>query len=131
MNESQFLRVVRASAWYDLIATAAFATPWSFGVLIGVLGAANGALGLPGIVPEIDSLHVVLANLLGSVVIVWSLVRLHLRLPILGRYDALARCLFALWQGYAVWSGAPAIILGFLVVEVLFGVLQLLPYKKD
>lgn len=29
-TSTQYRNVVRGSAWYDLIVTAAFATPWSF-----------------------------------------------------------------------------------------------------
>ena len=30
VSESTFVRIVRASAWYDLIVSAPFATPWTF-----------------------------------------------------------------------------------------------------
>ena len=62
---------------------------------------------------------------------VWSLVRLRLQLPILGRYDALARMSFALWQIYAVAAGASPVILIFTVFEIVFGVAQALPQKGD
>lgn len=60
-----------------------------------------------------------IANLLGSVVVVWSLVRLHDTRAVYGRYDALARCLFATWQLVAVAHGASWLILGFTVVAGL------------
>jgi hypothetical protein len=65
-----------------------------------------------------------LANLLGSVVVVWSLARIVAPTVLLGRLDGVARFLFAAWQIYAVAHGANAIVLGFTAFELLFGVLQ-------
>lgn len=65
-----------------------------------------------------------LANLLGSVVVMWSLARVLAPSVLLGRLDAAARWLFALWQVYAVLHGANAILLLFTVAEIGFGVLQ-------
>ncbi len=36
-TSTQYRRLVRGSAWYDLIVTAAFVTPWTFAALHGVL----------------------------------------------------------------------------------------------
>ncbi|MCY1361280.1 hypothetical protein D9M69_479410 [compost metagenome] len=47
-----------------------------------------------------------------------------------GRYDAVARFLFATWQIYAVTQGASLIILGFTAMELLFGVLESLPVRS-
>ena len=65
-----------------------------------------------------------LANLLGSVVVVWSVARIVAPTVLLGRLDGVARFLFAAWQIYAVAHGANVIVLGFTLFEVLFGVLQ-------
>ena len=46
----------------------------------------------------------------------------------LGRYDALARLLFAVWQVYSVANGATPVILVFTVFEIAFGVAQAMPY---
>jgi uncharacterized membrane protein len=67
------------------------------------------------------------ANLLGSVVVVWSLWRLAQPSRQAGLYDALARTLFATWQLYAVAHGASVLILGFTVFEALFAVAQVWP----
>lgn len=40
------LRAVRASAWYDLVVTAGFATPWTYTLLHGALSSLSGAFGL-------------------------------------------------------------------------------------
>jgi hypothetical protein len=120
----RYLSIVRASAWYDLLVTWPFALPWSFAWLLGMLASLHTALGLPGSVPAADAMHVLLANLLGSVVVVWSLARILAPSLLLGRLDGLARLLFALWQIYAVTQGASAVVLGFTALELLFGVLQ-------
>lgn len=124
LSTNQYQYIVRASAWYDLLVTWPFALPWSFVWLLGQLAQAHSMLGLPGSLPAADTMHVLLANLLGSVVVVWSLVRIMKPTLALGRLDALARGLFALWQMYAVFHGASAIVLGFTAFELLFGLLQ-------
>lgn len=131
MQNSQFIRIVRGSAWYDLLITWPFALPWTFAWLYGQLALAASALGLPGTMPPLDATHMLFANLLGSVVVVWSLARILSPSVQLGRLDALARFLFAAWQIFAVLSGANVVILAFTVFELLFGVLQLLPVQRQ
>lgn len=127
LSETAFRRVVRASALYDLVITWPFATPWTFVMVMGFFGQLHLALGLPGAVPVFEPTHLLAGNLMGSVVVVWSLARLHLGLPILGRYDAVARALFATWQIYAVATGASPLLLVLTVFEVGFGIAQALP----
>ncbi len=129
LDEKQFNRVVRASAWYDLVVTMPFATPWTFSILAGVLTGIHAALGLPGTLPQPDFLTTLFANLMGSVVVVWSLARIHLGLSVLGRYDAAARFLFAAWQINALLDGASWLLLPLLVAELGFGIAQSLPTR--
>jgi hypothetical protein len=68
-----------------------------------------------------------MANLLGSLVTVWAILRLRDPKLMYGRYDAVARFLFAVWQLYAVAHGASVIILGFTLFELAFGIAQSLP----
>lgn len=127
MRADTFRAIVRASAIYDLVVTTPFMTPWSLMLAIGMIDNLHTRLGLPGALPTFEATHYLFAGLMGSVVVVWSLARIHLAAPILGRYDAVARLLFALWQIYAVANGATPIILVFTVFEILFGILQALP----
>lgn len=46
-TSTQYRQLVRGSAWYDLIVTAAFATPWSFTALHGVLLNLSQTFNLP------------------------------------------------------------------------------------
>lgn len=130
MDTSRFLLIVRGSAWYDLLATWPFALPWTFAWLFAQLTSIASVLGLPGAVPPLDATHILFANLLGSVVMVWSLARLLSPTVLLGRLDAIARVLFATWQIHAVFSGANAVILFFTAFELLFGILQMLPLES-
>jgi hypothetical protein len=131
MKHIRFLSIVRASAWYDLLVTWPFATPWTFVWLYGSLTALAQSLALPGTLHALDATHILLANLLGSVVVVWSLARILSPSTQLGRLDGAARFLFAAWQIHAYLSGASAIVLGFTFFELVFGVLQFLPVEKS
>lgn len=123
--------IVRFSALYDLIVTTPFMTPWTLTIVLGLIDTLHVQLGLPGDVPVFGPTHMLFAGLMGSVVVVWSLARLRLKLPVLGRYDAVARLLFAAWQVFAVAIGATPLILVFTVFEVVFGVLEVLPYQNQ
>lgn len=127
MDTARYLRLVRASAWYDLFATAAFMTPWSMQWLFSQLSQLSTQLGLGTPTALVDPAHMVLANLLGSVVVVWAVLRLRHTQVEHGAYDAVARGLFAVWQIVAVVNGATPLILLFTVMEVVFGVVQGMP----
>lgn len=121
-----YLRLVRASALYDLLVTAPFATPWSLAWLLWQLDELGQALGLAPLAvfpPE----ALLLGNLLGSVVCVWAVLRLAKPSLLLGRLDAVARGLFALWQAWALYQGASPLLAVFLLVEIGFGVAQAWP----
>lgn len=121
-----YLRLVRASALYDLLVTAPFATPWSLAWLLRQLDALGQALGLAPL-PVFPPEALLLGNLLGSVVCVWSVLRLARPSLLLGRHDAVARGLFALWMTWALYQGASPLLAAFLVVEIGFGIAQAWP----
>lgn len=124
----QFRHLVRASALYDLLLTAGFATPWTLAPLLRELSALNLALGGQAL-PAFTAFHSLIAHLLGSIVIVWSLLRLRSPEPRFGRYDAAARALFTLWMVHALLlTGAPLLWL-FIVPEALWALLQAAPVK--
>ncbi len=128
LTSSSYRRFYRLSAWYDLLVTWALATPPTLALLWQGFGRLHGALGLPQL-PELTVYAVLFANFLGSVVIVWSLVRLHLDDPRLGRYNAVARYLFSTWMIVALINGASPVLWAFLIVELSFGVVQSLPVR--
>jgi hypothetical protein len=129
LDAKTYGRVVKASAIYDLIVTAPFATPWTFVLLATAFAGLDATLGLPGSIEIPQGLSLLMGNLMGSVVVVWSVARYRLGLPILGRYDAVARFLFAAWQIYALAGGLSWIILPILFAEIGFGVMQCLPVR--
>ena len=130
-TSAQYRRLVRGSAWYDLIVTAAFATPWSFVALHGVLTSVSQALDLPGELPAFEPMHMLMANLLGSIVCVWSVLRIRDPQQVYGRYDAVGRFLFSAWQLYALLHGASSLLVLFLVFELAWGVAQVLPVRAS
>jgi hypothetical protein len=122
-----YLRLVRASAVYDLVVTAGFATPWTLALVHAALDGLSTALGL-GAFPELDLMQVLYANLMGSVVVVWSLLRLLRPERVHGLLDGVARVLFSAWMAYALIRGGPDLLWAFLIVEAAWGVLQLVPW---
>lgn len=128
-NTHGYLRIVRASAWYDVFATAAFATPWTFDAFWRLMNATAITVGITPL-PGFDPVHMLFANLLGSVVLVWAAVRLWRTEVAYGLFDGVARVLFSLWQAVALYHGASALIWPFLIAELAFGAAQLLPATR-
>ncbi len=125
---TRYLQLVRTSAAYDLVVTAPFATPWTLAWLHAGLQRLAAALGVAGL-PPLDSLHVLFANLLGVIVIVWSVLRLRAPTIALGRHDAAARAGFCLAMVHALAHDASPLVAGFAVIELVFFVAQALPVR--
>jgi magnesium-transporting ATPase (P-type) len=130
-TSTQYRRLVKGSAWYDLIVTAAFVTPWSFVALHGVLSSVSQALNLSGELPPFEPMHMLMANLLGSIVCVWAVLRIRDPQQVYGRYDAVGRFLFSTWLLYALLHGASSLLVIFLVFELAWGVAQVLPVRAS
>ena len=130
-TSAQYRRVVRSSAWYDLIVTAAFVTPWSFAALHGVLIHVSQSFDLPGELPAFEPMHMLMANLLGSIVCVWAVLRIRDPQQVYGRYDAVGRFLFSAWQLYALLHGASSLLVVFLFFELAWGVVQVWPVRTS
>lgn len=125
MNDDTIRRVIRASAVYDIIVTTAFAVPATAAAALSTIIGLHHGLGLAGSVPLVDDPFTILfANLLGSIVTVWSVVRLSRPVPILGAADTVARLLFSTWFVWALAHGASPVLCGFLLVEIGWGLLQ-------
>ena len=125
MSTIHALRVIRASAAYDVVATAAFTLPWTAPFALHSLIRVHESWGLSGSLPLPDDPFTILfANLLGSIVLVWSVLRWAKPSLTLGAADTAARALFSAWMLTAVLSGASTVVLVFLVPEVLWGIVQ-------
>ena len=129
LSFNTYRRVFMASAWYDIAVTGVFATPWTLAMLYTLFDNIHAALGLNPLQP-LPAEGVLFANFLGSVVIVWSVLRLRSGMVWMGRYDAATRFMFSAAMIHALASGASPLLWGFLVIELTFGILQLLPYER-
>ncbi|MDR7332690.1 hypothetical protein [Roseateles asaccharophilus] len=127
-SPAQFRRIVWASAAYDVVVTAPFATPWTFAIAFGQLSVVNQALGGQPL-PAFEPMHQLFALLMASVVMVWSWLRLRTPTAALGRHDAVTRLLFSTWM-FWTWlqTGAPVMLL-FLLPEISWAVAQAWPVK--
>jgi hypothetical protein len=130
-TSTQYRRLVKGSAWYDLIVTAAFVTPWSFAALHAGLSSVSQAFNLSGELPPFEPMHLLMANLFGSIVCVWAVLRIRDPQQVYGRYDAVGRFLFSAWQLYALLHGASSLLVIFLVFELAWGVAQVLPVRTS
>lgn len=126
VSGTTFRKIVLGSALYDLLLTAPFATPWSFAFVHAQLDALNRQLGGAAL-PAFAPFHVLFACLLGSVVVMWSVLRLSDPQRRFGRFDGFARLLFSTWMIWALAvTGAPLLWL-FIMPEISFCVAQWLP----
>ncbi len=130
LSDKTFMRIYLASAIYDLVVTLPFATPWTYHLMSNYLGVLHQKLELGGIWMEPGLFDTFYAALMGTLVLVWCAVRLYLRFPVLARFDAIGRFGFSAWMIYALYSGASALLYGFLVIEISFGIAQSLPTRK-
>lgn len=130
MNTSQYSRIVAIGAWYDLIATIAFATPWTFAIVYQLLGNIAQRFGFDGALPVFEPMHILMVNMFGSVVVLWAILRIRNPQVQFGRYSAAVRVLLITWQLYAVAYGASQILLVFSALLFVFGIAESLPIKK-
>ncbi|MER7172602.1 hypothetical protein [Streptomyces mesophilus] len=124
-----YLRIVRISARYDLIVAAGFATPWTYELIHRALTALTETFGL-GTHPALTPMEMLYANLMGSLIVVWSVLRIRRPSAVHGLYDGASRLLFATGQTYALAAGVPAYLWAFLAVELAFGIAQLAPWLR-
>jgi hypothetical protein len=123
MQLSTYRHLVRASALYDILVTGALATPWTLPFAHGLMSGLNEQLGgapLPAFAP----FHMFIAGLLGSIVVVWSLLRLRAPSLLLGRHDGIARFLFSGWMAWTLAQTGAPLLWWLLVPEFLWGVAQ-------
>ena len=125
-----FRRIVQASAVYDIVATAPFATPWTFAWDWRQLSDLNARLGGTTLAP-LDVLPTLIAALLGSLVLVWSALRIARPEVRLGRYDGAARFLFSAWMAWALHATGEPLLWVFLVPEFTWGLVQWWPVERE
>lgn len=128
---TSYSKLVRASALYDLILTSAFAIPLVAAIKLNLLQSLHLYLNLPGHFPDFEPLHLLFVNMLGSVVIVWSVLRWVRPEPVYGAYDSACRFLFSTAMAWALFTQqGPGLLWFFLVPELGWGVLQAVGYYQ-
>lgn len=130
-TEKSYLKLVKASAWYDILVTTVYAFPILVGLAINSFRDLHEALGAGGSFPEFEPLHYFMLNLMGTVITIWSIVRIRYNLAFLGLYDAYGRLFFSTWMlYYLVVHNISATMYLYLIPEVLWGVAQFWGYWK-
>lgn len=129
LSLSTYLTLIRASAVYDIVLILPFATPWSFAWLLGQLSRLNLWLGGAPL-PPFAPLHLLLATLLGTLVLLWCGVRLKEPSLRLGRFDGAGRLVFAFWIGWALLAAALPVLWLYLIPELLWGLAQCWPLAQ-
>ncbi len=125
MTSLRVRRTVRISALYDLVVTAGFALLFTAPALFDAFGVLQSNLGLPGVVPDAgDPFTVMVANLMGSLVVVWAVFRLARPTRAAGAADTAGRTLFSIGMAEALLHGASPLVFGMLILEVLWAVVQ-------
>jgi hypothetical protein len=124
-----YLKLVRASAWYDVALTGLLATPWTFPLFHAMSSNLNQALGGAPL-PSFGALETMIGAMMGTVVLLWSSVRIVEPTVRLGRFDGIGRFLFAAWMAWALLAtGAPVLWL-LVVPELSWGLLQWWPIAR-
>ena len=117
--------IVRLSAWYDLVLTAPFASPWTARWVADGLRWLHERGGLFGHALSVDDPHTMLfMNLMGSIVVIWAIVRIRTPTRDLGIADTCGRLAFSAWMLHALFQGASGVTVGLLVLEILWAVVQ-------
>lgn len=125
MNKSTYRKIVRASAIYDVLMTFGFAFPVLVVMNINAISGIHTQLSFSGSIPEFLPLHLFFVNLMGSLVLVWSALRIAKPEPIFGLYDSIARFLFSFNMFfYLLTYDVTGVLWLFFVPEFIWGLVQ-------
>ncbi|RKH03874.1 hypothetical protein D7X74_35870 [Corallococcus sp. CA047B] len=112
-------RVVLASALYDLVVTLPFATPWTADVVLSGIRQVHHALSVGGeALPVFTPTHLFFVALFGTIVSLWSVVRILRPSAFHGAFDTVGRALFSSWMVFVLAHGATRVLVVFLVLEL-------------
>lgn len=123
--------MLRAGALYDLLVTVPFASPFTAQPILDAMRAAHVGLGLSGSpIPEFAPTHLLFVSFFGTVVTLWSYLRLRTNARVVFALDTVGRALFSTWMLVTLLRGGSPVVLPFLVFELFFFVAQALAVKK-
>ena len=124
-----YRKIVKYSAIYDVLMTFPFAFPilalWNINLISDI----HVQYSFSGKIDEFLPLHLFFVNLMGSVVLIWSAIRIYKPEPILGLYDSFARFLFSFnMLYYLLIHDVTGILWLMFVPELTWGVIQFWGY---
>ena len=129
MNKPIYSKVVKFSGIYDVIMTFGFAFPVLAVWNINLFSDVHMQYGFSGSIPKFLPMHLFFVNLLGSVVLVWSAIRIYKPDPILGLYDSFARFLFSFTMVYYLLvHNVTGILWLMFIPEITWGLVQFFGY---
>jgi len=129
VNNKTYRKIVRLSGIYDVIVTFPFAFPVLAAWNIALISDLHVQLSFSGTVPEFSPLHLFFVNLMGSLVLVWSSLRIYKPNALFGLFDSFARFLFSFNMLYYLFAYDVTGILWILFVpELTWGLVQFYGY---
>lgn len=129
MNTITYRKIVRASAVYDILVTFPFALPGLAVWNLAQIKTLHTSFAFSGSLPDFAPFHLFFVNLMGSLVMVWSILRVYMPEPIFGLYDSFARVLFSSWMlYYLLLHNVTGVLWLFIVPEISWGVIQIYGY---
>jgi len=127
-----YRKIVRASALYDILVTFPFALPGLALWNLAQIKTLHTSFGFSGTIADFAPFHLFFVNLMGSLVMVWSVLRVYKPEPILGLYDSFARVLFSLWMlYYLLVHNVTGVLWLFFVPEISWGAIQIYGYLSQ
>lgn len=129
MKTCSFSSIIRSSGIYDIVIMIPFAIPGVVAWTMNQISNIHNSLSLSGTVPEFSSFHLLFINIMATITIVWSVLRVRNPIPLYGLYDTVTRILIAaIMLVYLLQYNVSQIMWLFLLVEVTWAVLQINGY---
>ena len=123
--------IIRASGIYDVVLLLPFAVPVAASWIIKKLGVINDLLSLPGTIPELSPFALLFVNMMATLAIMYSVLRIRQPNRLYGGYDVVARLLMAtLIFIYLIAFEIAAVMWGFLIVEIMWAILQYIAISR-
>ncbi len=129
MKKLTYRKIVKMSAIYDVVMTFPFVFPvvalWHINLITDI----HRQYAFGGTVDEFLPLHLFFVNLMASVVLIWSAIRIYKPAPILGLYDSFARFLFSFnMLYYLLIHDVTSILWVMFIPELTWGLIQFFGY---
>lgn len=129
MKTCSFSSIIRSSGIYDIIIMIPFAIPGVVAWTMHQISNFHNSLMLSGTVPEFSSMHLLFINIMATITIVWSVLRIVNPIPLYGIYDTVTRIFIAaIMLVYLLQYNVSEIMWLFFIVEITWAVLQINGY---